>query len=179
MNQQLPTGLPPKKFAPAGFVVWAQNFPHEPQFLRGTKPKGSRAEGVRYEAKVQEFLRSKFPPESLISSPWFVFKSGSHAARDRFCQPDALLIDSEAKHVTIIEIKLQHTAFAWWQVRQLYEPVLRRVYTNHTFSALEIVKWLDPNIAFPETFYYAESVEDRGSGTSKFGVHIFDPRGRW
>lgn len=176
---------PPKKFIPAGFVVWASFFPGEPEFTKGAKPRGARADGVRYERKAQEYLAKHVPEGSqleLLSSPWLVFKSGSREARDRFCQPDALLINSEAKHITIVEIKLQHTAFAWWQVRQLYEPVLRRVYTNYTFSALEIVKWLDPSIAFPETFYYAKSVLDRGEDNeskSKFGVHIFDPRGRW
>lgn len=186
------TAPPPKKFIPAGFVVWAQFFPGEPEFTKGSKPRGSRADGVRYEAKAQEYLRKTLAPATegsdssqsleLLSSPWLVYKSGNREARDRFCQPDALLINSERKHITIVEIKLQHTAAAWWQVRQLYEPVLRRIYTNYSFSALEIVKWLDPSVAFPETFYYAKSPLDRGEDNeskSKFGVHIFDPRGRW
>lgn len=175
----------PKKFLPAGFVVWAQFFPGEPPFTKSSKPRGSRADGVRYETKTQEYLKQTVAKEEgleLIQSPWLVFKSGSRDARDRFCQPDSLIVNKEAKHITIVEVKLQHTSFAWWQVRQLYEPVLRRIYTNHTFSALEIVKWLDPSVAFPETFYYAKSPLDRGEeneSKSRFGVHIFDPRGRW
>jgi hypothetical protein len=203
----------PKKFIPAGFVVWAQFYPGEPQFTKNKKASGARANGIRYEKKVQEYLRKQveggggccgncktpWPKDSssppcddsfctfpyreggqleLIPSPWLVFKSGDRNSRDRFCQPDSLLVDTERKHITIVEIKLQHTSAAWWQIRQLYEPVLRRIYTNYTFSAMEIVKWLDPQTPFPETFFYAESVFDQNS-EAKFGVHIFDPRGRW
>lgn len=171
----------PKKFIPAGFVVWAQFYPGQPEFTKNHKARGSRAEGLRYEKKAQEYLEKQLEQGQdleLIQSPWLVFKSGDRNSRDRFCQPDSLLVDLSNRHITIIEIKLQHTASAWWQVRQLYEPVLRRIYTNYTFSALEIVKWLDPDVAFPETFYYAENIFDRNS-EHKFGVHIFDPRGRW
>lgn len=191
MNNTLTGALasPPKKFIPAGFVVWAQFYPGQPQFTNTSKPRGSRADGIRYEQKAQAYLRKGFEADpfgrfrnddgwELLPSPWLVFKAGSRDARDRFCQPDALLVNQELKHCAIVEIKLQHTPHAWWQVRQLYEPVLRRVYTNYAFSAMEIVKWLDPSIAFPETFYYAQNPLDRNS-EHKFGVHIFDPRGRW
>lgn len=171
---------PPKKFIPAGFVVWAQFFPGEPSFKKRTqKARGSQAEGIRYETKAQEYLAKSVPEGwELIPSPWLVFKSGSADSRDRFCQPDSLLVNVEKKHVRIVEVKLQHTSYAWWQVRHLYEPVLKRIYTNYSFSAVEIVKWLDPQTAFPENFFYAQTPLEEHE-EKKFGVHIFDPRGRW
>src|SRR5687767_874009 len=105
----------PKKFIPAGFVVWAQFYPGQPEFTKNKKATGARANGLRYEKKAQEYLRKQWQeredrcaiPEGtlteLATSPWLVFKSGDRNSRDRFCQPDALIIDTEKKHITIVE----------------------------------------------------------------------------
>lgn len=169
----LPPGLP-SNFSPAGFVYWAQFFPGEPGHIKPSKPRGARAEGIRYEKKVQKFLSGAHWGEyKLIASPWIIFRTGE-SKRDRFCQPDALLINTETKHIVVIEVKLQHTQVAWWQVRQLYEPVLRVIYPGYSFTPLEIVRWLDTRAAFPETFRHCENILPLTG--PQFGVHIYDPR---
>lgn len=174
---KLSTPTPPAKFSPAGSVYWAQFFPGTPSHAKNIRAKGARAEGIRYEKKALEYLKKQVEKRKdeyeLILSPWLVFRSGQNP-KDRFAQPDALLYHQESKTITIVEVKLQHTAAAWWQVRQLYEPILRHIYPGFRFEALEIVRWLDPRTPFPETFFYAENVFETESG--KFGVHIYDPR---
>lgn len=177
--------LPPAKFFPVGTVTWAQFAPAEPAYIAQNKKKvkGSRAAGLAYERKAKVMLETCFfslisplspPPEaSLLLGPWISYKTAK-SSRICYCQPDVLLVNSEEKKLTIYEIKLQHCTFAWWQVRKLYEPILRKIYPNFTISAMEIVKWLDPHIPFPETFYYASSPFDLFD--NRFGIHIYDGR---
>lgn len=168
----------PERFVPAGDVTWAAFIPGSPSFISSKKVSGTRAQGVRYEKRAQAYLKRMIDltgtaGESLLQSPWLAFKANG-SLRERYCQPDAVLVDTSNKHITIFEVKLQHTSAAWWQVRQLYEPVLRVIYPGFSFSAIEIVKWLEPKTTFPETFFYAENIFARDG--SKFGVHIYDPR---
>lgn len=184
MNQLIfrPPCPPPRKFIPAGFVTWAQFLPGEPDYIAKSKKKvtGARAQGLRYERKSKEMLEKRFadwaangnPDCELLLGPWINFKSSGDKLR--YCQPDALLIDTAGKSIVIFEIKLQHTAQAWWQVRKLYEPVLERIYSGFSFTAIEVVKWFDAHQTFPETFYYAENPFDLQ--LSRFGVHIYDGR---
>lgn len=172
-NLTRPPGLP-SNFSPAGFVYWAQFFPGQPSHIKPQRARGARAEGIRYEKKVQEFLKKQdWGDYELIPSPWIIFRTGE-SKRDRFCQPDALLVNVKTKHIVVIEIKLQHTQNAWWQIRQLYEPVLRIIYPGYTFSPIEIVRWLDSRAVFPETFRHCEAVLPITG--PQFGVHIYDPR---
>lgn len=104
-------------------------------------------------------------------APWVRFEAVG-ASRTRWCQPDGLFLDLEAGQITIVEIKYQHTALAWWQVRRLYEPVLQAIFPPNLFSfaALEIVSWLDPDVEFPERWHYAPEPSRVPPGG--FGVHI-------
>lgn len=170
---------PPSRFNPAGEVIWAQFAPEPPSFKSNEKMKGKRHEGMLYEVKAQEYIQETVEEEkisnkelSYLRSPWITFKSNGDTQNQlRFCQPDGVLIDLAKKHITMIEIKLQHTSDAWWQLRELYEPVLRHIYQGFTFSAVEVVRWLDPHVAFPEIFHFAPSV--LGVRKNSFGVHIF------
>lgn len=183
---------PPKHFVNGTHCVWAQFAPEPPSFLNLHKRKqikGRRKQGINYEAKAQEYLIKEIENKNgnetkallnllnfqYIKSPWLVYKLGSDPKQVmRYCQPDGLIINGDEKRITIVEIKLQHTSDSWWQTRQLYEPICKQIYPYHSFSILELVCWLDPNVAFPETFRYASNVFDVAKGD--FGVHIYRPR---
>ena len=135
---------PPHNFTPAGLIHHAEIATQNPPFSIPTPRRGSRAAGARFERKVQSHLRES-RPLSYRASPWIRFNNS------RWCQPDGLDVDNGL--ITIVEIKLQHTAAAWWQTRQLYEPLVRHIFgEEYTYAVLEIVKWLDPHLAFPERF---------------------------
>lgn len=161
-------GLIPTGFRPALAPVAAQ-FSVPPQ-LRRRHYTGRRAEGVRYEKKVQDYLQYSYA-DLYLASPWIkFFEAGSW----RWCQPDGLLWDFRRGVITIVEIKYQHVALAWWQTKQLYAPVLRLMFPERLWKIefCEIVKWYDPAVVFPEKVILACDVDMPHTG---FKVHIYKP----
>jgi hypothetical protein len=166
---------PPRNFTSARNLEWAIFFPGEPPYLRRhARPTGRRLAGVKYEQTVQHMLCSKFP-QTYLPSPWLKFKGANGV---KWCQPDGLLFDLAEGIITIIEVKYQHTSDAWWQLRKLYEPVLRRSF-NHSenlwdFRVLEIVKWYDPLTIYPEPVRLLEKIEFASKiGANITGLHIW------
>ncbi len=159
----------PARFRPAGKVTRAILSPIAPPLIEKRR-RGRRADGIRYERQGQQFLLSHFP-DRYVPSPWYRYwteKGGPY-----WCQPDGLLFDIRNSTLTIIEFKLRHTTRAWWQIRRLYEPVLRVwLGSGWTFAAVEVVRWFDPDLPFPERVVLVPHVD--GARPSKFGVHIWN-----
>lgn len=127
---------------------------------------------MRYERLVQNYLSEVFR-EEYIASPWLHFLAEG-SSKWRWCQPDGLLIDIERGIITCVEVKYAHTPNAWWQVRQLYLPVLERIFpkTLWELQVCEVVKWFDSAVEFPEPLKLVASI---GVPSSKFKVHICRP----
>lgn len=127
--------------------------------LRGSKQSsilGSAAQknGLRYETKVQGWLRRNVP--SYQASRQFTFRDETGF---RSIIPDGyLLYDgiTEAQ-LTIFEIKSRHTPDAWWQLEKLYKPVLKQWLAayNRTprICLVEVCRSFDPAIVFPVKTY--------------------------
>lgn len=113
-------------------------------------------------------------PYNYLPAPWVKFRDASGF---RWCQPDGLLLNIEDGTCRIVEVKYQHTADAWWQLTQLYLPVLEVLFSplRWTHSCLEIVKWYDPVTSFPGKVVFAKSVQDT-IPKGYTGVHIFNPQ---
>lgn len=173
-----------ENFKPAGVVEYAAFCNNPPPFINSSPiPTLTKVQksGIRYEKRAQDHLGKLCASSGIytcVCNPWLMFRrQGELSSNVNFCQPDVLLISRTDRKIIIGEIKVSHTADSWRQLRQLYEPVLRRIYSQQTeFCFLEICKWLDPHTSFPETFYYAENVLD--AETNRIGVHIYKPRGR-
>lgn len=168
LSTSFPLVPAPAAFRPAGLVL-AADFSDSPM-LRKRRYTGRRLEGVRYEKKVQAYLQ-EFHGNHYIPSPWLRFFTGGAW---RWCQPDGILLDPARGRLTIVEVKYQHTSDAWWQVRQLYEPVLRVMFPESlwAYSACEVVKWYDPAVLFPEKTVLAQDV---GMTHPAFKIHIWRP----
>lgn len=106
---------------------------------------GSAAQkaGIRYERKALKYLASQFP--TFRQQPWLEFfaKGGK-----RMCQPDGLLLMGD--FVAIFEIKVRFTNTAWWQLRKLYEPVVRAAFSPKRIGVFLVCKSYDPAVPFPE-----------------------------
>lgn len=155
-------------FRPSGRVLSA-DFAMPPA-LRKRRYTGRRLEGIRYEKKVHEYL-AEFYGEMYIPSPWIkFFAEGAY----RWCQPDGIHLDFIRGVITIVEVKYQHTTDAWWQLRCLYEPVLRVIFPASLwkFEVCEVVKWYDPAVVFPEKTVLAQEM---AMPHSAFKVHIWRP----
>lgn len=94
---------------------------------------------------------------------------------ERWCQPDGLYIDLRAGIVTIVEIKLKHTDAAWFQLHELYAPVVGRCFGTALWNLrfCEIVRWYDPSIPFPGRHYLRPRIEETRPGET--GVVIWSP----
>jgi hypothetical protein len=165
--------LPPRHFKPAGVVETVQHSQTPPPFIRETKRKGRRGQGIRYEKKGQEHL-SELYGDFYVPSPWFYFYELG-VNKPRWCQPDGLLFQPYLGRITIVEFKLQHTADAWWQLRWLYLPVVSKAFSGDLwdFSLCEVTKWYDPATLFPEKPRLREEITMTEPG--EIGVHIWKP----
>lgn len=137
--------------------------------------------GLAYEKRVQAYVSNLCRGDAeldCLHNPWIMFRrKGEPLTVVNFCQPDCLVVNRSERKVIVVEIKLSHTQASWQQLRQLYEPILRKLYRHNTsFSFVEICKWLDPHKAYPETFYYEEFPLQ--ALPDKIAIHIYKPRGR-
>ncbi len=164
---------PPANFTPAGRVTSAWLSPEEPPFINRTRRRGNKAEGVRYEAKVQRYLVDAYP-DFYLPAPWFRYASSGNA-RVRWCQPDGLLLNARDGVITIVEVKLRHNSDAWWQVRHLYEPVVAACFGSvWRIAAVEVVRWFDPDAPFPET--YCRAPDPIAVTEGRFGIQVWQGR---
>lgn len=141
-----PLPVPPyNRFRPAGHVHNAFFTDKSP--LRAIKNPGTHSAaqkaGKRFEKKLLSKLETK-DGFQVLKAPWIQYENGS----TRWCQPDALIIRKD--DVLIIEAKLTHTSDAYWQLRLLYEPVVRLLSPGANIHLVEITRSFDPAVRMPE-----------------------------
>lgn len=163
----------PAKFLPARDVYDARPLARPPPFIRHIHPRGRRAAGLRYERKTQRHLCEAFG-DAYTPGPWIEFRDGP--TRDkRWCQPDGVLIDVRRGRITVVEIKYTHTELAYWQLFELYIPVLRALFPapQWHFAAVEVCARYDCAVICPETPVLRKRIED--AFPRSFNVHIWRP----
>lgn len=132
---------PPRFRAPCGPIRDARiRFGNGYQRLRGST--AARESGLRYESQVQDELFDNL--DHYHKSPEIFFSDDSG---QRVCIPDGLFLHHD--HVVVVEIKSQHMPEAWWQLKRLYEPVVRAAIFERPIHLLEVVKSYDPATPFP------------------------------
>ena len=149
-----------------------------PAFIPHKKVRGKFAVGMKYEATVLDhlgLLALGKPNLSLYEGQWFEFLDRSGR---RWCQIDALLLDHAQNAAIICEIKYQHTPDAWWQLRELYYPVIKAAFPKlHPICLCEIVHYYDAKVEWPERHDLTDSPL-RIPHAHKVAVCIFNPRRR-
>ena len=169
---------PPNKFNPVVGVADAQLVRYRPPFITRTRRTGRRAQGVKYEQRAHDHHVELLEPY-YVPNQWFRFREspapGTVPGRWRWCEVDALLVRPSTGRITIIEYKYQHTSDAWWQLRRLYEPVVRKLFCPPFWSIAlcEVVKWYDPAVKFPEPLRMVRDIRDAVPGS--IGLHIWKP----
>ena len=164
-----------RNFQAAVEVRAARILDSKPPFIKRGKATGRFAVGIRYEREVQDYLsllalgRAEL---EYFASPWIEFfdKHGK-----RWCQPDAVLLQKNTKVGIVVEVKYQHCSDAWFQLKELYAPVLRCIFPGVTFGLVEIVHWHDPLTKFPERYDFTPdpfSVRH----ANRISVHIYNPK---
>jgi hypothetical protein len=138
--------------------------------MKAPAKRGRKVEGIRYERKVQAHLGEQ--SEYYLASPWIIFIVDG---RPHWCQPDGLHFDVNRGVLTVVEVKYSHTAEAHRQLRCVYAPVLARIFPASlwTIRLVEIVKWFDPDVKFPEQITMCPDPLKHASAS--IGVHIWRP----
>lgn len=72
-----------------------------------------------------------------------------------------------------MEYKLRHCSEAWFQLFDLYIPVLRVLFPGWSFAGIEVCKWFDPATSVPQQPRFRENPMDAVTG--EFNVHIWAP----
>lgn len=168
---QLPS--PPAGFQPVTACFHPRMELAPPPWLQGrpmpTSP--SKREGLRYESKTCDELARRFP-RTYVPGFWISFFDGGDTKR--WAQPDALLVDIPHGTITVVEVKLRHTARSWWQVEHLYLPLVRELFgPEWNYLGLEVVHWFDPTTPFPTRPRLVEAPERATRGA--FNVWIYKP----
>lgn len=159
-------------------MAWAE-FRDEGPFPTPRRVRGAKAAGLAYERKVHRHLREVYSPEAggplYAPAQWIEFVERGSTSRRRWAQPDGLLVNLDKGLVTIVETKLRHTDRAWWWLRQIYLPLLRHIFpAGWTFALLEVVRYYDPAVHFPEPTKLVKYPDRLCEG--QFGVHIWSGR---
>ena len=140
-------------------VSWAGISNSPPAFFTAPKrSRGVRRQGILYERKVQAHLLSLYP-DGYLDGPWLTYRD--NGGKEKWCQPDGILVRPKQGLITVVEVKLRHTDHAWFQLHELYYPVLRKVFDSALweFRFVEVVRWYDPSIPFPGRHYLRPRVD--------------------
>lgn len=156
----------PVNFLPAGIVTSARFSDSPPPFLNHPARRGRKRQGLIYQAKAGAHLNDRYAPH-FRDGPWVIFNG------NRWCQPDGLLIVPEHSKIVVAEIKLRHCSEAWFQLFELYIPVVQVLFPSWLIVGVEICKWFDPASSVPQNPTMRENPLDAIPGA--FNVHIYAP----
>lgn len=159
---------PPPSFRPLNGIPKRVNWRASGAVSGGSLTAAQRA-GLRYEAKAQLYLRSALA--DYIEAPIVTFLDGG--SQGRRIIPDGMIV--RGKSLWIFEIKHQHTHSAWWQLRRLYEPVLRRLEGVERTFCIEMVRSYDPAAGFPEPVRVATSLLEAIEPSVEMKVFLWKP----
>jgi hypothetical protein len=161
---------PPRGFKPARELLWAAICDKPPHFTRDSRKSGRKLNGILYEKKAHKHFTSIYG-EFYLPSPWFMFRERG-SPQVRYAQPDALLFDFDLGRITIVEMKYQHVELAWWQMHQLYQPLVQHIFGKHwEVHHCEVVRWYDPKIPFPGAVKLCRTLDE--APAHQTGVHIW------
>lgn len=158
----------PRIKLPVGEVTHAWQEKSSPFGERRDKPSAAQRTGLRYEEKIAKYLASIVPPAwKLLRSPWFAYCDGRPGRH--YCQPD-IVLDWHGGFAIVVETKIAWTSDAWWQLRDLYLPVLASTKRWEKVIPLCITRSFDPHIPVPGSVDFVQDVFEARPG--RFSVMV-------
>lgn len=153
-------------FPPLGRVEWVKPISHPP-FKPRTRSRNGRINlGLKYERFVNKQLFAQYGADYLPGQ-WYCYQT-SLLEHWKYCQLDGLLSLPTGK--VLIEIKYQHCPEAYFQLTNLYLPLLEHLYPGEPLALCEVVKWFDPATVFPHPVTRLPRIHEARPGD--FSVHI-------
>lgn len=125
--------------------------------------------GLKYERMVHKRLFLHYG-QDWHPGPWFAYKTEAEE-KCKYCQLDGILIRPGAGRV-LVEAKYSHCPDAYFQLTNLYLPLMQHLYPGEPLALCEVVKWYDSAIAFPCAVTLLPRIHEARSGD--FSVHILN-----
>ena len=128
----------------------------KPGFVKPFNMNGKQKASKHYEKVAQFYLKQCFG-DNFYPSVWlkYVERRGQ-----RWCECDGVMANKETKEVIIFEMKLKHTARAWWQLHKKYLPVLQFAFKDWHFRVVEMTNVHDPEIVYPDGVKIVYNLKD-------------------
>jgi len=102
--------------------------------------------GQRFEREVLFDLSRN--ERCFAIGPWFEY---FETYRKNYCELDGIHVCFKTGTMTAVEVKLSHTPLAWWKVKKLYIPVMRKAFgPAWQYRGMEIVKHYEHDDLYPE-----------------------------
>lgn len=137
--------IPPAFFRPAVGIRAVKETPYTPKVGR---PTAAQKVGLKYEANFHRAATAFF------GTHYRTFQTRQLSFMDahgwRVCRPDGVYLDGDT--IYLFEVKIRHTADAWWQLHRLYKPVLEQLAPGKRIICIEVCRNFDPAVHFPGTF---------------------------
>lgn len=142
--------LPPPtyvRYIPQGEITNAWRCPEDIFGPSRPRARAKRA-GLAYQNRILDLAAGLARDALLVRGPWYSFSDSSD--RRHYCQPDFIL--DLGPRIIVGEIKLRWNLDAWWQLRRLYLPVIRRALVGRdvVLVPLTICGSYDPAVSAPE-----------------------------
>ena len=135
--------------------------------LRNGPGSPAHRKGHAHERRVAEHLEGN---EWVVYGPWIEYCT--QGGRISTCQPDFLVFNPSRGVITILEAKLRHCPEAYFQLRNLYAPLLKFLFPAWEIRLQEVVRWYDRLEHFPGEHVLREKLLD-APPPHQIGVHIF------
>lgn len=123
---------------------------------------------MKYEKKVGEKISSLFPFE-WKAGVWICYLCGLEEY-PLYCQLDGYLEFPD--RVVLIEIKYNHCVDSYFQLMDVYLPLMKHLFPGKEISVCEVVKWYDPSVTFPVGVKLQKDLA--ACGVNDFSVHILN-----
>jgi hypothetical protein len=107
---------------PVDGLFWARPI-DRPAFIPQSRPRGTKAAGLRYERRFAEFLL----PLGVIHGQWFEFEDKNGV---RYCQVD-VIYPINRQLLSVVECKYTLVDRAFDQLLDVYGPVVECAYNLH------------------------------------------------
>lgn len=129
-----------KRFPKQEIEVLSAEFCNKPGFAKSVGRSIPQKRGLVFEAKIQNEMADRY--DGYVGGSWIRYYD--FEGKRRFCSPDGLHFNLLDGIITIVEIKWQHTIKAFYQLRNLYYPVVRNLFSgNWSIAMVEVVsKWV-------------------------------------
>lgn len=158
-----------RKFFLRPIEVSAAHFIPPPTYAgRRAKAGTAAARGYAHEDKLHRHLGEN---PLYVPSPWLSYTTVSGYSGE--CQPDGLVFQPDRGRIVIMEAKLRHCAEAYFQLVNLYGPIIQFMFPAWSIGYQEVVRWYSANEHFPGPHTLRANLLDPPAG-KVVGVHIFE-----